>query len=601
MSWKTADPPAAPPAAAEGADVGALNLAWSARFADALVAAGVRDVVIAPGSRSAPLVLAFHASGARTRVALDERAGAFFALGLAKASGRPVAIVTTSGTAAANLVPAAVEARHGRVPLVLLTADRPPELRDTGAPQTIDQVKLFGGIVRWFCEVGAPSGGPGLLEYAASLGTRAAAEAWGPPRGPVHLNFAFREPLIPEPEAMPDPARRGRAIRDGADGPDPAPPAGAAIERLARLIRTHPRGLIVCGPDDPDPAFAAAVARLAAGAGYPVLADPASQVRFGPHDRTRILDAYDAFLRSDAFAGREAPELLLQFGAPLTSKAYQRYSARHPGAVRVVVDPAGSPRDPTRLAREILHADGVLAASALADALAGTSAPGGEWSERFVAADRVARRALAAAVAAGEAPIEGALFAALVAALPPGSILYAGNSMPVRDLDTFAPASERPLRVLVNRGASGIDGLVSSALGAGAALDAPVVCVAGDLSFHHDLNALHLARGAGGRAAVILIHNDGGGIFSFLPVARHGEIFEPYFGTPHGLDFEAAAALYGVSFSRARGAADAAEGAARAAEARETRIVQLRTDRERNREAHEAVTAAVLRAVEGAR
>lgn len=591
---------AARPAERTGAAAAAaaLNAAWAGRFADAVAAAGVRDVVIAPGSRSAPLALAFHRSSVRTHVALDERAGAFFALGAAKASRRPVAVVTTSGTAAANLLPAVVEAHQGRVPLILLTADRPPELRDTGAPQAIDQLKLFGGFVRWFCEVGAPSPDPELLSYAASLGVRAAAEAWRPPGGPVHLNFAFREPLVPEPEAMPDAAGGATPVPDLDPAPDPAPPPPRAIARWARTLRARRRGLIVCGPDDGGEEFPDAVARLAAVAGYPILADPASRLRYGPHDQSRVLGAYDAFLRAPRFMEGEAPELVLQFGGPPTSKAYHRYAARHADAVHLLTDPAGAPRQPARLAREVLAADATLTALALADALSSAAEPLLGWFAGFQEADAAARRAIAAAVLADEAPLEGALFAALLPSLPEGSLLYAGNSMPVRDLDAFAPGSPRRLRVLVNRGASGIDGIVSSALGAGAVQEAPVVCVTGDLSFHHDLNALHLVRQAGGRATILLIHNDGGGIFSFLPVARHRETFERYFGTPHGLDFEPAAALYGVPFARARDAAGAAEAAVRSAAARETRVIQLRSDREENRAAHQRVVEAVVRAME---
>jgi len=603
MSSKASDlavRPAEPQATEAGAATAALNFAWAERFARALLAAGVRDVVIAPGSRSTPLTLAFHAAGARAHISLDERAGAFFALGAAKASRRPVAVVTTSGTAAANLFPAVAEAHHGRVPLVLLTADRPPELRDTGAPQTIDQLKLFGGFARWFCEVGTPAPGTEPLRYVASLGARAAAEAWRAPGGPVHLNFAFREPLVPEPDAMPAPAgdSPARDEPDAPSSPDPAPPPPRAIARWARALRGRRRGLIVCGPDDPTEGFADAIARLSAVTGFPVLADPASQVRYGPHDRSRVLGAYDAFLRAPDFAEEQAPEAVLQFGAPLTSKAYHRFAARHAGILHLLVDPAGSPRSPARSAREALAADPTLAADALARALASVADPAPDWLERFRAAETAARETIAAAVRTGAAPEEGSLHAALVPSLPDGAILYAGNSMPIRDLDAFAPASDRRLRVLANRGVNGIDGVVSSALGAGAVDDAPVVCVVGDLSFHHDLNALHLVRAAGGRATVVLVQNDGGGIFSFLPIARHGEVFERFFATPHGLDFEPVAALYGVPFDRAGDAAAAAAAAARSAGNRETRVIQLASDRAASLDAHRRLAEAVVRAVE---
>ncbi|HEU4333720.1 MAG TPA: 2-succinyl-5-enolpyruvyl-6-hydroxy-3-cyclohexene-1-carboxylic-acid synthase, partial [Candidatus Eisenbacteria bacterium] len=295
--------------AGAGADAGTpvLNLRWATALVGALAAGGVRDAVVAPGSRSAPLALALDRSGLRLHVALDERAGSYFALGLAKASRRPVAVVTTSGTAAANLHPAALEALHGRVPLVLLTADRPPELRGTGAPQTIDQIDLFGSGVRWFCEVGAPVPGEEARRYAASIGARAARVAAGPPAGPVHLNLAFREPLIPDPDTLDAVAPRRDAAAAAADPPAPperVAPSPAHVARVAQALRGRRRGLLVCGPEDARPDFAEAIARLAEATGYPVLADPLSSLRFGPHDRSAICGAYDLFLRAPSFAER---------------------------------------------------------------------------------------------------------------------------------------------------------------------------------------------------------------------------------------------------------------------------------------------------------
>ncbi|MBI4364891.1 MAG: 2-succinyl-5-enolpyruvyl-6-hydroxy-3-cyclohexene-1-carboxylic-acid synthase, partial [Candidatus Latescibacteria bacterium] len=469
-----ATPPAreAPPLAASGA----LNVAWADRFVAALHAAGVRHVVISSGSRSAPLALAFDRSPITTHVSLDERSAGFFALGLAKASRRPAALVSTSGTAAANLFPAIVEARHARVPLIVATADRPPELRDTGAAQTIDQIKMFGGAVRWFVEVGTPDGSPPMLEYVASLGARAASESTRAPAGPVHLNFAFREPLVPEPDALPPlpepPAWSGAA-------PEPSPPARGAIDALAKAIRSRPRGLIVCGPDDAPTPFSDSVARLGERCGYPVLADPASQVRFGAREGSAILGAYDAFLRSSAFATRHAPEIVIQFGSTPTSKAFHLYEALHPSALHILVDPAGGWRSPLRRAREVVAADPTLAAEAITDALAGGAGPQAEprtaWLESFRVAETKSREIIARHLAGPRAFTEGGVFPDLLETLPEGATLYVGNSMAIRDLDAFVPAHPRRVRVLANRGANGIDGVVSSALGASAASATPLL------------------------------------------------------------------------------------------------------------------------------
>jgi 2-succinyl-5-enolpyruvyl-6-hydroxy-3-cyclohexene-1-carboxylate synthase len=581
---------------------GRLALAWAERFVASLAAHGVRDACVCSGSRSAPLALALHRSSIRTHVPLDERAGAYYALGLAKASRRPVAIVTTSGTGAANLLPAVVEAFHGRVPLIVLTADRPPELRDTGAGQTIDQIKLYGSAVRWFHEVGTPSAEPDHLRYVDSLAVRAVDAAWGSPAGPVHLNFAFREPLVPEPDALEPPPVRGggsAAVEDA--GARATIPSSRTVARAAGILRARRRGLILCGPSDEEPGFADAIARLAAVTGYPVLADPASQVRYGVHDRSRVLGSYDAFLRSGAFAARQAPEAVIQFGAALTSKAYHQYATRHAGTVHLLVDDARGWRDSSRRAREIFQGDPTAFASLLADALAKGADPLPGWGEHFARAEAAARRALDRhRDASGATLSEGRAIAAALDAAPDGTLLYVGNSMAIRDLDLFGPSSAKCLRVLANRGANGIDGIVSSGLGAAAASDAPVLIVTGDLSFHHDLNGLAALREGISRATIVVVNNDGGGIFSFLPVAHHAEPFERYFGTPHGLDFSHAAELYGIPFARPESAETLRAEAAGSLERREPLLIEVRTDRAENVADHQTVWAEVIRAVEEA-
>jgi len=567
---------------------GALNVAWASRFVVALHAAGVREALLCSGSRSAPLALAFDRSPIRTRVCLDERAAGFFALGLAKASRRPVALVCTSGSAAANFFPAIVEASSARVPLILATADRPPELRDTGAPQTIDQIRLFGDQVRWFVEVGTPENSRAMLDYAASLGTRAAAEAWRAPQGPVHLNFAFREPLLPEPDLLPARLTNASHAPESHAAPEPLRPPPRAIERLAKTTRSLRRGLILCGPDDNPPEFLGAVARLSEITGYPVLADPASQIRFGHRASVPILGAYDAFLRSPAFADRCGPELVIQFGAALTSKAYHAYAARHPEAVHVLVDPAAAWRNPSRRAREVVVADPPEAAVELAEMLEGSADPLPSWREDFEQAEHRAAEVLSRHVDRAGGIEECSLLPRLLDTLPEPGVLYVGNSMPIRDLDTFVPSHPRRIRVLANRGASGIDGLVSSALGASAASDAPLLLVAGDLSFHHDLNALHMAREEGVGVTVVVVNNDGGGIFSFLPVARH-PAFERYFGTPHGLTFAPVASMYGIPHSAPRTWEELTRRAGASLRSRATELIEVRTDRAENRERHQAV------------
>jgi 2-succinyl-5-enolpyruvyl-6-hydroxy-3-cyclohexene-1-carboxylate synthase len=632
-------------AAGDTTAASAATYACAGALVDALVRAGVRHACICPGSRSTPLALCLAEHAALSRwVHVDERSAAFFALGLAKASGTPVALVCTSGTAAANFLPAIVEARYGRVPLLVLTADRPPELRDNGAPQAIDQIHLYGSNVKWFVEMPLPDAAEPTLRYVRATAARAAATAMEGPAGPVHLNLPFREPLVPP---SPDFWHRGDT---GAWSEDTAKPSCSPYLRsdhhvvvagprvapretvadLARSLAATPRGLIVCGPQS-DPALVAAVPRLAAALGYPVLADPLSGVRCGQHSRAYVLDCYDAVLR-DERAAALTPDVVLRFGATPTSKAlltFLRGVDRH-----VLVDGDGGWRDPLALAGEVLHADAALLCAALADEVVSRSAPraldrcAGDpaWSERWLTSDRRARGAIAAYLEQLGEPFEGKVFAELAEMLPDGATLYAGNSMPVRDLETFFAGSGRDVRFLSNRGANGIDGVVSSALGASAAaltpqpplpqgargsseaplaraqgegsgVRAPLVLVIGDLSFYHDLNGLLAVRRYGLDATIVLLNNDGAGIFSFLPQAAYADHFEELFGTPTGLDFRPAVEMYGCGFERVASWPDFRAAVSRSLTSPGVQVIELPTDRACNVELHRRVWAAVAEAV----
>ena len=581
--------------------------AYVGAFVDELARAGVRHACFAPGSRSTPLVLAL-AREPRIRLwdHLDERSAAFFALGLAKTLGEPVALVCTSGTAAANFLPAVVEAHYSRVPLLVLTADRPPELRDVGAPQAIDQLRLYGPYAKWFVEVALPEATPALLRYARALAARAAATVREEPAGPVHLNFPFREPLIPLPAEPPAVSgATALAWRGRPEGEPfarvltgPKQPDASLVRELAELLAGLPRGLIVAGPQ-PGEALAPALAKLALTLGYPILAEPLSQVRCGSHDRTLVVDAYDAFLRDPEVSGALMPQVVLRFGAVPTSKPLLLYLERHAGARQIVVDPAGWP-DPLHLASHVVHVDPVLLAESLVVQLGGMECrPEPAWAETWRAVDARARGAIAGELARIEEPFEGRVFAELAALLPDGATLFAGNSMPVRDLDTFFPGSARRIRFLANRGANGIDGVVSTALGAAAALTGPLALVIGDLSFYHDMNGLLAARRHGLRATIVLLNNDGGGIFSFLPQAEHGEQFERLFGTPHGLDFRHAATLYGLPFTRVESWPAFREAVQASLAGDGVSVIEVPTERARNVELHRRIWPAVAQAVRG--
>jgi 2-succinyl-5-enolpyruvyl-6-hydroxy-3-cyclohexene-1-carboxylate synthase len=502
-------------------------------------------------------------------------------------------------------MPAVVEARYGRVPLLVLTADRPPELQEVGSPQTIDQVRMYGLHAKWFAQAPLPEASDDALRYVRTLVGRAAAAARAAPAGPVHLNLPFREPLIPL-AGQPPPGRDEVAFSGRPDGQpyvrvSEARGAGAdaaLIDRLAGELGAAERGLIVCGPQD-DGSLGPAAHALAAALGWPLLADPLSGAR-----TDGAVDAYDALLRDRDFVETTAPDLVLRLGAMPTSKPVLQYLQRHSNARQIVVDVPGGWQEPTALAAEIVHADPTALCTALASALSRSEVrkrTGHTWLTDWQASNRRARSAIADLLASIDEPFEGKVFAELAELLPEGSTLWAGSSMPVRDLDTFFPAVARPLRLLANRGANGIDGVVSSALGAAAAADGRVVLAIGDLSFYHDLNGLLAARLHRLDATIVLLNNDGGGIFSFLPQASHGRHFEPLFGTPHGLDFRPAVEMYGGRFERAT-TWPAFRAAMRAALSTPgLSVVEVPTDRARNVDLHRRVWPAVARALrEGA-
>ncbi len=580
-------------------------------FVDELVGSGVADAVVCPGSRSTPLALALRAHpGIRVRVLLDERSAGFFALGMARASRRPTTILTTSGTAAANLLPAVVEASLGRVPLVVLTADRPLELRDRGAPQAIDQVRLFGSHAKWFAELPLLDGEDVTRRHVRSVAARAVATAVAGPAGPVHVNVPFREPLVPE----------------GPLGPLPGPPStrvvagrrvldADAAQDLARRLAGVERGLVVAGPQD-DPALPAALAHLAAALDWPVLADPLSLARCGPHDRSRVLARGDHLLRPGPWREAHVPELVLRFGAAPTSKPLLTLlEERRPGVV--VVDGDAGWREPAVVAATLVHADATSTALALAGLLHDDGRPTSasrlrpaparerRWLDEWLVADRAADRALrgwlGARTAAGEA-FEGAPFAVLGDLLPDGAILWASSSMPVRDMDAWLPAGPRAIRPLANRGANGIDGVVSSALGA-AASGTPTALVIGDLALLHDLTGLVAARLHGVSATIVVVSNDGGGIFSFLPQATASvpaaglpAHYEELFGTPHGIDLGPAVAALGAEH-RLVGPADLRPAVEASLATPGVQVIELRTDRARNVTLHREAAAAVQAAL----
>lgn len=569
-------------------------------FVDELARCGLRDACTSPGSRGTPLLLSLARD---VRVLchshVDERCSGFFALGLAKASGRPVAVTCTSGTAVAELLPAVVEAHEARVPLIVLSADRPPELRDNGAGQTIDQLGLFGGFAKWFFEVGSHDASEERIRWMRTLACRAFWTAQEGRPGVVHLNFPLREPLVGEEERPPAPPSGGRP--GGAPFVSRRAGAGEAAGELIELLGDCRKGVLVAGRHERATPLGEAAADFCEAAGWPLLADPMSGARRGD----AAIAHYDAILRDERFAAEHLPKTVLRVGDLPVSKPLRSWLASLPAEVaQIAIDSEGAWQDPANVVSHSLHAEPAATLTAASTLLAGASTGDSpDWLGEWRSADARASEAILATIAS-ERLNEPLVAAELGVLLPDDATLFVASSMPVREIETFWPAREDPPRVLCNRGANGIDGTVSSAFGAAAAEEGPVVLLIGDVAFTHDVGGLLAARRLDLKLTIVLVNNGGGGIFDFLPVsgapmALENDVYERHVATPPNLDFAHAASLYGLSHERAEDVSSFRTALERALAQAQSGIVEIETDRAANVALHrrvwQAVTAAVSR------
>ncbi len=570
-----------------------VTATFCATLVDEFVRCGITDAVVCPGSRSTPLALALLGEDRiRTHVVLDERSAGFVALGIGAASGVPALVLTTSGTAAVELHPAVVEADLGRVPLIVCSADRPPELHGVGAPQTVDQQRLFGTSVRSFVDPGPPE--PATASTWRSLAARVVADACGTPPGPVQLNLPFREPLVGAVGELPPGRADGRPWHRRVVG---APtPTSQEVDDLVAAWADGPalrRGVVVAGAglgsDD-----IAAILDLATTLGWPVFADP----RSGARSTSEVVVAHvDGLLRVPSFA-EDRPGVVLRFGPPPASKVLGTWLATG-DALRISVDPAGTWWDPDHVLDVVLAADpaGVATAFAAAVRRRSLTAPVG-WLDRWRAADDRAATAIAATLAGADADGEPGVARAVWAAAAADDVLVVSSSMPVRDLEWYAPRRPQPPRVVANRGANGIDGVVSTAVGVALATPATTWLLIGDLASLHDATGLQQAARRAVRLRIVVLDNDGGGIFSFLPQRSSvdGAVFEQLFGTPHGIDLTAFLAVHGVEVVAHRGDVAASIAALLASDAPVAALV-VPSDRDGNVALHERIHAAVAAAV----
>lgn len=577
---------------------------FAATLVDEWVRLGLTDLVVSPGSRSTPMALAAHRDGRlRLHVHPDERSASFMALGSAIATRRPVAVLSTSGTAAVQFHAAVVEADLASIPLIVLTADRPPELRNVGAPQTIDQIDLYGSAVRWFKDAEVPRSSD--RNEWRSLAEAAWNAAKGPRPGPVHLNLPFREPLVGdagEKPAVPASAEEGRGFADGSSSPgDSAPAEASADYRLLSAddlamfaeAMSDRRGVIVAGRRAAeDRADAAAVHLLAEHLGWPVIADPQSGCRI---EVLGCVTAFDSLLRSDSFALRQLPEVVLRIGGILTSKSLNRW-VRTSGATLIGFDPVGPFADPDQIFSE----QRIVAIAPACDALRDTVRPCGDsaWRRSWIDAEHRATDAIDRILSRHPEATEPGVVVDLFALLNDEGTLMLSSSMPVRDAEWFAPG-RNSLKVLANRGASGIDGVTSTAVGV--ALDgSPTALLIGDLAFLHDSNALITLRERNVNLLIVVLDNNGGGIFSMLPVSEQidTDTFETLFGTPHDVDLVKLAEAHGIPAERVSSRTGAQAAMVGGLSRGGPRVVVVETDRERNRDLHGELNSAVVTAIE---
>jgi 2-succinyl-5-enolpyruvyl-6-hydroxy-3-cyclohexene-1-carboxylate synthase len=529
-----------------------LHVAWARLFMRALATSGVTSLVVSPGSRSTPLVLAAaEESGLTCHVVVDERSAAFFALGQARLTGAPTALLCTSGTAGAHYFPAIIEAAASFVPLVVVTADRPWEAYDAAAPQTIDQTKLFGAYVRHFAELGLPDASATAMRAVVRIAAQAVERSLGPTPGPVHVNARFRKPLEPVPGAAREAWHDAwdALMAKGAPRVHAAHvvPADAALADVAAVLSRATRGLIVCGPEGPScdaDARREAVVALARATGFSLFAEATSQVRFGGAERgVPVLGALDAMLRDPASRAALAADVVVEIGAPATSGAYATFLAEQPPAHRVVLAAHGW-NDPAGGATDLVRGEPTLVCRALAARVVAAARSASDVAERAEAAvwsvvhEELEEGALT----------EGRVARDVVDALPEGGVLVLSNSNPVRDVDTYAAPTKHAFRVVHQRGASGIDGLLSTAAGARAATPAPVALLVGDLAFVHDVGGLAQVRRSKGPLAIVVVQNGGGRIFEQLPIARATDAatLSRFFVTPEPVNVAGVAAAFGV-------------------------------------------------------
>jgi len=533
------------------------NILWAETFVAELVNAGVKYACISPGSRSTPLTYAFTTNKKiKSFAIIDERSSGFFALGLAKAAKSPVALVCTSGTAAAEFYPAIIEAYQSKIPLIVCTADRPPELQNVGANQTINQNNIYKNHIRWFADAGLPHVNNKRLNYIKQIARRTLVECSIKNIGPVHINFPFKEPF--EPTAFTDEITQHdlkiiKSIPKFLLSQDPTekPINRKTLQSISKKIIKHPKGIILVGLDNYSKGFFAACNQLSEKTGYPILADAASNMRFSTHSAQNVLTNYDSYLRSEKFVLDHKPSLLIQFGRNFSSKALSNFIADC-SCEKILVNKFGDWKNPKDGSTSIIDVDPERFCMEFLSFNRRKPIAWNEWFNDFIDIEKSATKVKGKIFEKAPFPNETRIVHEVINSIPDGSNLMVSNSLPIRDLDLILPFMKKNINIYHNRGASGIDGIISTALGIAKVSKSKTFLLIGDLAFYYDLNSLLIAQKNSIPLTIILINNNGGRIFEALPISKQKNIFEEYFATPHNLNFSEFVNAFGGNYFEAK-------------------------------------------------
>ena len=563
------------------------NVLWAEIFVKELSLRGVKYASISPGSRNTPLTIAFAKNKKiKTFIHIDERSSGYFALGLAKASGTPVAVVCTSGTATAELYPAIIEAYQQRVPLIVCTADRPPELLDMGANQTINQQNIYKNHIRYFADAGLPSPTVKKFQHLRKTAGKAVFESTIKSKGPVHLNFPFRKPFEPktftdeiDSKILSSVNKKLKSDKDNFYLSDKDISKLSWFKTITRQIKKSKKGLIIVGPENYNPKFLKNCQSLSQKLGYPVLADGTSQLRFGRQPKDNIITGYDAFLRSNNFVKNHKPDIILQFGRTITSKGLDTYLEKC-NAPRFMINEYGDWFDPSDRSIGSYACKPYLFCEKMLEQikLNGQHIKNNGWLNSFKKAEAVSLTLKNKIVDNSGFPNEGRIINEIIQTVPDNCQIMLSNSMPVRDFDYFASNTNKKIVIFNNRGASGIDGITSTALGIAAAGNKPTILITGDLAFYYDLNGLLSARNYKIPLVIILINNNGGGIFEILPISNYKEIFNKYFVVPHNLDFSPFVKAYGGKYKRVKNWKDFNKSLETAFRSKNLNVIEIKTN-----------------------